>query len=69
LEWWKNHEINYPTLSMVTRDYLSIPSTSVPVEQLFSQSGNVITPERNKLGSNTIRATMCLKSWLKSDMF
>ncbi|MDW3612735.1 MAG: hAT transposon family protein [Nitrososphaeraceae archaeon] len=32
LEWWKNHEINYPTLSMIAHDYLSIPSTSTPVE-------------------------------------
>ena len=48
----------------MAQDYLSIPSTSAPVERLFSQSGNVITSERNRLSSDTIRAIMCLKSWL-----
>ncbi|CAG8510227.1 846_t:CDS:2, partial [Dentiscutata erythropus] len=32
-----------------------------PVERLFSKSGNVITPERNRLESGTIQAIMCLK--------
>ncbi|CAG8839338.1 22612_t:CDS:2, partial [Gigaspora margarita] len=35
-----------------------------PVECIFSKSGNIITPECNQLGSGTIKALMCLKSWL-----
>lgn len=65
LEWWRSHESNYPTLARMAQDYLVIPATSAPVERLFSESGNVITSERNRLGSDVIRATMCLKSWLK----
>ena len=65
LEWWRSHENNYPTLARMARDYLMIPATSAPVERLFSESGNLITSERNRLGSDVIRAIMCLKSWLK----
>ena len=48
----------------MARDYLCVPATSAPVERLFSASGNLITSERNRLGSDVIRAIMCLKSWL-----
>ncbi|CAB4374518.1 unnamed protein product [Rhizophagus irregularis] len=64
LEWWKGHESNYPTLAKMARNYLSIPATSAPVERLFSESGNLITPEQNRLRSDIIHAIMCLKSWL-----
>ncbi|GBC32317.2 zinc finger BED domain-containing protein RICESLEEPER 2-like [Rhizophagus irregularis DAOM 181602=DAOM 197198] len=64
LEWWKSHKSNYPTLVKMARNYLAIPATSAPVERLFSESGNLITPERNRLRSDIIHAIMCLKSWL-----
>ena len=49
----------------MAQDYLVIPATSAPMERLFSESGNLITSEQNRLGSDVIRAIMCLKSWLK----
>ncbi|CAG8852459.1 4506_t:CDS:1, partial [Gigaspora margarita] len=45
----------------MARDYLAIPATSAPVERIFSESGKIITTERNRLGSGTIKALMCLK--------
>ena len=38
LEWWKINENQYPRLSKMARDFLAIPSTSVPSEQCFSIS-------------------------------
>jgi len=66
LEWWKINEIQYPGLAKMARDYLAIPSTSVPSEQCFSISKNLITDNRNRLAGKTIRASMCLKSWWTS---
>ncbi|CAG8603594.1 464_t:CDS:2 [Gigaspora rosea] len=40
----------------------TIPATSAPVERIFSESGNIITPERNWLGSGTIKATFTVVS-------
>ena len=64
-EWWKNHKLQYLILSKIARDYIGIPSTSVPSEQAFSKSGELISKRRNRLGDSTIEACMCLNSWIK----
>ena len=68
LEWWKIHSSEYPILSQMAKDYLSIMSTSVPCEQLFSIAGKQITPTRNRLNPDTTRACLCLKSWLEQEI-
>ncbi|GBP40887.1 Malate synthase [Eumeta japonica] len=42
LEWWRTHATEYPVLSQMARDFLSIPTTSVPAERLFSKASLVI---------------------------
>ena len=63
LKWWKINELQFPKLAQMARDYLAIPATSVPAEQSFSTSKNLITDKRNRLLGKTVRACMCLKSW------
>ena len=65
LDWWKAHETEYPLLSKIAQDYLSIMATSVPCEQLFSIAGLTITKSRNRLTGKSTRAILCLKSWLE----
>jgi hypothetical protein len=62
LEWWKNHAMEYPVLSKMARDYLTIMSTSVPCEQFFSIAGKQITQTRNRMDPETAQACLCLKS-------
>ncbi|EXX78390.1 hypothetical protein RirG_015410 [Rhizophagus irregularis DAOM 197198w] len=64
-EWWRNHKLHYPLLSKIARDYIGIPSTSVPSEQAFSKSGELINKRRNRLGDSAIEACMCLNSWIQ----
>jgi hAT family C-terminal dimerisation region len=68
LEWWKVHSSEYPILSQMAKDYLTIMSTSVPCEQLFSIAGKQITQTRNRLHSDTTQACLCLKSWLEQEI-
>ncbi|GBC14125.2 ribonuclease H-like protein [Rhizophagus irregularis DAOM 181602=DAOM 197198] len=68
LMWWKLHEIKYPNLSKMARDYLSIPATSAPVERIFSGGTDLVVQKRCSLKESTIRETMCLKGWWKSDV-
>jgi hypothetical protein len=64
LDWWKANEHRYPIVAKMARDFLAIPASSVPSEQLFSQAGDVITKKRNRLLEQSSSAVLLLKSWL-----
>ena len=64
LSWWKAHTEEYPLVSHIARDYLTIQATSVPLEQAFSIAGNTISKMRNRLLPETARACLCMKSWI-----
>ena len=64
LAWWKQNGIKYPTLSVIVRDILAIPISTVASESSFSTSGRIIGPRRNKLSSETIEFIICTQNWL-----
>ena len=68
LLWWRVHEMEYPVVSKMARDYLSIQATSVPSEQAFSVAGNTISKTRNCLLPETARACLCMKSWITNNI-
>ena len=49
LQWWRDHERDFKTLSGLAKKYLCIQATSSPSERLFSKAGQVITPRRAQL--------------------
>ena len=63
LQWWWNHRSEFPILSKMAFDILSIPSMSAELERCFSQAKNLITDERNQLGEASVTAFECLKQW------
>ena len=48
-KYWKENKQKYPLLSRLAKDVLGVPSSSAPVERLFSIAGKVFTPERCRL--------------------
>ena len=56
-------------MSQIARDYLCIQATSVASEQAFSIAGQTISPLLNRLDAETARATLCLKSWFRQDIY
>jgi hypothetical protein len=65
--WWMENtqQVNYPNLSKMALDILSIPAMSADSERLFSSAKLLITDLRNKLGMDITEAFECLKSWYK----
>ena len=64
LSWWKDNQEIFPNLARMARGYLAIPGTSVSVEWLFSQAGDIATPNRSSLDEESLGNTLELKSWL-----
>ena len=69
LLWWKVHAKEYPIVSKMARDYLTIQATSVASEQAFSIAGQAITARRNRLDPETARASLCLRSWIRNNLY
>lgn len=63
LQWWKRHELQFPILAKMARDFLSISATSVPAERLFSKASIVIRKHRNRLNNESARWLLCINSW------
>ena len=62
LYWWKENHNQFPQLSLLVRLYYSIPATSASSERAFSEAGNILTPLRNSLKPDKVRAIMFLRN-------
>ena len=54
LMWWKQHQQEFPRLTRMTRQYLTVPSSSVSPERLFSSVGLVKSDLRGRLLDSTL---------------
>ena len=67
LEWWKKQQIKYPVLSIIARDVLTVPVSTVSSEAVFSAGGRVVRKKRCNLSLEAIEAIVCLKDWNLAD--
>lgn len=51
-------------LSIITRDVLAIPVSTVAFESCFSTSGCVLDDFRNSLSPKMVEALICTQNWL-----
>lgn len=68
LMWWKINAGRYHILSLMARDILAIPVTTVASESTFSAGGRVIDEYRSRLDSKTVQALLCTQDWLRDSM-
>ena len=59
--WWDERKSELPIMSKLARKYLCMSATSVPLECLFSDVGNHITPHRNRLSPDFVSKIIFLK--------
>ena len=66
LEYWKSNALKFPILSMMARDILAIPVSSVASKSAFSTGGRVLNKFRSSLLPSTIEALVCAQDWIRS---
>jgi hypothetical protein len=67
LDWWHDHKLTYPVLSILAKDIISVPVSIVSSESAFSLAGRVIEERRRRLGSGMVEMLSLLKDWEAAD--
>lgn len=65
LNWWKVHTPRYPILSMMARDVLGTPMSTIGSELAFNTGGRVLDQCRSSLNPDTRQALICTQDWLQ----
>ncbi|KAG8487278.1 hypothetical protein CXB51_020584 [Gossypium anomalum] len=65
LNWWRVHTPRYPILSMMARDVLGTPMSTVSQESAFHTGGRVLDSCRCPLTPETQQALICTQDWLR----
>ncbi|KAG4137558.1 hypothetical protein ERO13_D07G078850v2 [Gossypium hirsutum] len=65
LDYWSKSLIQYNELSLLARDLLAIPISTVASKSAFSMGKKVITPLRSSLKPKTVQAVVCLDDWMQ----
>ena len=63
LNWWHEHKLTYPILSIMARDIMSVPASTTSSESTFSLSGRILEDRRRRLNSETVEMLVCIKDW------
>jgi hypothetical protein len=61
LSWWHEHKLTYPILSLLAKDVMTVPASTISSESTFSLVGRVIEERRRRLTSDMVEILSCLK--------
>ncbi|WVZ90206.1 hypothetical protein U9M48_036529 [Paspalum notatum var. saurae] len=67
LDWWHDHKLTYPVLSILAKDVLSVPVSTISSEAAFSLAGRVIEQRRRRLAPSMVEMLSLLKDWEAAD--
>jgi hypothetical protein len=62
-EYWKVQESEWPHLTRMAYDFLSIPAISSECERVFSSYIKITSPESSRLSGKSLWHYECLKNW------
>jgi hypothetical protein len=63
LLWCRDHRLTYPVLSILARDVLSVPVSTVSSESCFSCTARILEDRRRRLLPEHVEMLTYLKDW------
>jgi hypothetical protein len=66
IKYWLGIRDQYPNLTKLAIDVLSIPASSCECEQVFSELGDLLEPCRRNIGPELLAAIQCIRRWLRA---
>lgn len=67
LYWWKTRGSKYKVLSLMARDVLAVPVSTVASESAFSAGGRVLDSFRSSLSPRMVEALICTQDWIRRE--
>ncbi|CAD6264786.1 unnamed protein product [Miscanthus lutarioriparius] len=67
MQWWHEHKLTYSVLSVLAKDILIVPMSTISSESTFSLTGRIIEERRWRLNPETVDALTCIKDWEKAE--
>jgi hypothetical protein len=67
LNWWHEHKLTFPVLSILARDVISVHVSTVSSESAFSLCGRIIEERRRRLAPKMVEMLLCIKDWELGD--
>ena len=61
LNWWHQNKLTYPVLSIMAKDVLTVPVSTISSESTFSMTGRIIEERRRKLKPEMMEMLTCIK--------
>jgi hypothetical protein len=67
LMWWHDHKLTYPILSIMARDIMSVPVSTISSESCFSLAGRILEDRRHRLLPEHVEMLTCIKDWKQEE--
>jgi hypothetical protein len=67
LSWWQRHNESFPILSILARDIMTVPVSTISSESTFSLASRVLKERRRRLTTDMVEVLSCIKDWELAD--
>jgi hypothetical protein len=68
LNWWQRHKLTYPMLSILAKDVLTVPASTISSESTFSLADRVLEDRWRRLTPDIVEVLSCIKDWELVDL-
>jgi hypothetical protein len=63
LMWWQRHNQTYHILSILAKDVMTVPISTISSESTFSLASRVLEERRQRLTTDMVEVLSCIKDW------